>query len=195
MGRMMSGDRGLERGSKYIDHQSFSVIMAVTSLTFKERIRNVETESKRNRLQEKLRAHLQSHVGTSTYRRRGRLYYTDGVYVLAEEAEAHWLVRVLMSYVQEVLGQMQKTGLGRHTALLEVTDQEGTFRLYDRWLPDPEVVYGGSPDVKPYQTQHIPYTDFPLPEMKIALGPKTSGPVVESIEEVEGIIASLPTED
>jgi len=168
--------------------------MAVTSATFKKRIENAETEATRKRLREKFREHLQSHIGTSTFRRRGRLYYTDGVYDLAEEAEAHWLVTVLMSYVDAVLGHMQETWLQRHTATLEVKDQEGRFRLYDRWLPDPEVVHGGSPEVSPYRTQEIPHTDFPLPMVKVVLGPKTSSPVVESVEDVDGIIASLPSE-
>lgn len=168
--------------------------MAVMSATFKTRIENAETEATRKRLQEKFREHLRSHIGTSKYRRRGRLYYTDGVQDLAKEAEAHWLVTVLMSYVDAVLGEMQETGLERHTATLAVDNRQGTFRLYDRWLPDPEVVHGGSPEVTPYRTQTIPYTDFPLPRVKIVLGPKTSSPVVRSIQDVDGIIASLPSE-
>lgn len=161
--------------------------------TFKEKIENAEGHA-RTRMREKFRDRLQSFVGTSGYRRRGRLFYTDGLKYLSDEAEAHWFLTVLKSYVPHILDQMRKTELGPHTASLTVDEMGGTVRLYDDWLPSPDVSFGGSPDMSPYHEQYIPYTDFPLSDIKIVLGPAVDGPVIESVEEVKGIIASLPTE-
>jgi hypothetical protein len=145
-------------------------------------------------VREKFRDDLNSHIGTSAYRRIGRLYYTDGMKYLAREAESEWLLNMLRSYVPKIMEKMRQEGLAKHTATLSVEETKGTFRLFDRWLPDPEVVWGGSPDVAPYQSQHIPYTDFPLKQIKVVIGPKADKPVIESVEKVGGIIASLPTE-
>lgn len=167
--------------------------MPSTTTTFKQKIEEADGPA-RGRMQEKFRDQLQSFTGTSAYRRRGRLYYTDGLKYLSDEAEAHWFLTVLKSYVPIVLEQMSNAGLGKHTAQLTVEETEGTVRLFDQWLADPDLTYGGSPNVSPYHVQHIPYTDFPLPEIKIVLGLATDQPVIESAAEAKGIIASLPTE-
>jgi hypothetical protein len=162
-----------------------------TEQTFKKKIENATNP---DRMREKFREHLRSHTGTSAYRKRGPLLYTDGMKDLADQAEGHWLLTMIKSYVPAICKQMKETGLGKHTARLTVEGHEGQFSLFDRWLPDTDLIFGGSPNVDPYRTQEIPHTDFPLPKVKIVIGPAADRPVIESVDDITGIIASLPSE-
>ena len=150
-----------------------------------EKIRGASTQEVRKTLQERFRETLRGFNGTSTYWHRGRIFYTDGVKYLIKEGEAHWLLNVVHSYVPKVLQKMKRNGLREHLVVLEVEGTEGVFKIYDS---------KGSGDGV-YVTQNISYTDFPLDNIRLVIGPKISSPVIQSIDDLEGIVVSLPSEN
>lgn len=178
-------------------------------MTASEKIKSAETRQKAESQRERLRRLLNQQTGTSRYYSRGRLFYTDGMRLLAAEAEAQWLIDMIRSYVPDILGQMEETGFGLHTAVLtaeapEETGSSGCFYLFDHRLTDAEVkAAGGSKSGQhlhqylhsSYEWQEVPHTDFPLEWVKIVLGPKSSKVVIEDASDVEGVIACLPSEN
>lgn len=86
----------------------------------------------------------------------GNLYYTEGVKYLAEKGEAHWLLDCLAA------AQLDERILRRPLLqeiqfwTLEVVKGERAI-LYCKEDSDRPAAY----------TQEIPFTDFPLPEVKI----------------------------
>jgi hypothetical protein len=182
-------------------------------MTASEKIKTAETRHKAESQRERLRKRLSQQTGTSKYYSRGRpfwrLYYTDGMRLLAREAEARWLIDMIKSYVPSILGQMEETGFGLHTAVLTVEALEepgssGRFYLFDHRLTDEEIKAAGGSEAgqqlhqylhSSYVWQEIPHTDFPLEWIKIVLGPKSSKVVIEDASDVEGVIACLPSEN
>ena len=178
-------------------------------MTASEKIKSAETRQKAESQGERLRRLLNQQTGTSRYHSRGRLFYTDGMRLLAREAEAQWLIDTIKSYVPSVLEQMEETGFGLHTAVLtaeapEEAGSSGYFYLFDHRLTDEEVKAAGGAEAgqylhqylhSSYEWQEIPHTDFPLEWVKIVLGPKSSKVVIEDASDVEGVIACLPSEN
>ena len=176
-------------------------------MTASEKIKSAETPHKAESLRERLRRRLSQQTGTSKYYSRGRLFYTDGMRLLAAEAEAQWLIDMIKSYVPSILGQMEETGFGLHTAVLTAPEEAGSsgcFYLFDHRLTDEEVKAAGGSEAgqhlhqylhSSYEWQEIPHTDFPLEWVKIVLGPKSSKVVIEDASDVEGVIACLPSEN
>ena len=108
---------------------------------------------------ERIESALASCSGTEGYRfnaltRAANMVYTDGVKMMADMCEAHWLIDAIVSYQKrcmkdEMLRQMQFWTLkvDDGSAILVCERDTGNVFL----------------------TQKIDTTDFPLPEMKIWL--------------------------
>ena len=85
-----------------------------------------------------------------------RFTYTDGVKYLAEKANAHWLLDAIASYQQQLLcdPMLQEFQVWK----LTINSDNNTALLVCEKDTDDVVV-----------TQDIPYTDFPLPEVRLYL--------------------------
>ena len=98
-----------------------------------------------------LETKLGKFTGTTRYYRHWLgLLYTDGVQYLAEEAGAYWLVDVVASYqpqVRDVPFQLWQLAVGN-----------------DRSAEVTMVADVGQPALV---QQHVPYTDFPLPNIQL----------------------------
>lgn len=106
-----------------------------------------------------LQSKLAHFTGTENYHRLGMyrwLLATDGVAYLAKNAECFWLLDIIASY-QPKISKSNKQGLkhmqfwtlrktGATSAVVECREESG---------------------MKPFVRQEIPYTDFPLDEVKI----------------------------
>ena len=92
-----------------------------------------------------------------------QVIYTPGVRYLAEKAGAYWLIDAIASYlvpdVLDAAAQHDARVLGLHFWNLEVADDHSAF-LYA----------SVDNDVKPFVTQEIPYTDFPLKRVAVWAG-------------------------
>ena len=85
-----------------------------------------------------------------------RFNYTDGVKYLADTAQAHWLIDAIVSYQLDARVQTDEMLQHFQTWQLSVQENSGILTLL-RDTNDPVL------------TQEIPYTDFPLVEIKLFL--------------------------
>ena len=94
---------------------------------------------------------LTQFTGTEHYYRHiNGLVLTDGTKYLADEAGAYWLMDVIASYLDKI-----EDGF----AIAELTVTHGNKAFFS--LADDK------PANKFFATQSIPYTDFPLEEIKL----------------------------
>lgn len=102
---------------------------------------------------EELQTALAHFTGTESYLRYpGHVLLTDGVQFLAEQAKCWWLMDVISSHLQSV-----PTDEYFCVALLAVEESGRThFELVD-----------DKPATRFYGVQRIPYSDFPLKEIKL----------------------------
>ena len=124
---------------------------------------------------DKLRAQLAHYHGTNEYHRMTHspsFLATDGVRFLADEAGAHWLVTAVGSYqghgwaerapFQVWRLRLDDEGPGAVLEAGDDTTEDGTELVhYSRGAGSRVEVSG------PAIRQVIPYTDFPLPEIKL----------------------------
>ena len=97
---------------------------------------------------EEITGNMAQAIGTSKYIKHNlnrNLVFTDGVNQLRADANCHWLIDAIASYKRKELFQIWelKTDLEKKTAVLTMREDED------------EIV-----------RQEIPYTDFPLEEIK-----------------------------
>lgn len=102
---------------------------------------------------EELQQGLAHFTGTETYWRYHQHYLlTDGVQYLASNAQCYWLIDVIASHLRAV-----PTDEYFCVAVLTVdSEHRSHFELTD-----------DVPGRRFYGTQRIPYTDFPLPTIKL----------------------------
>ena len=81
------------------------------------------------------------------YRHMFGLNYTDGVKFMAEKGEAYWLIDAIASYRSKEPFQVWE--------LVVKDDRSATLTART------------DSDQAPFMTQEIPYTDFPLREVKL----------------------------
>lgn len=88
------------------------------------------------------------------------MVYTDGVMDFAEVLNAHWLIDMVYSYMQEVLKVYKETQ--DYFFVVEVAlnnKQEGYFEIYhEGWID------GNYHESVPVVRQNIPFIDLPLEE-------------------------------
>lgn len=108
---------------------------------------------------QEIQSGLHNFYGTENYHRGflGMLM-TDGVKWLCENAECYWLTDAIMSYQQDRRVKNDEMLQGIQFWILTVKDKTAVLRL-ER----------DSDDV--VLTQDIPYTDFPLDEIKLYYSP------------------------
>lgn len=108
---------------------------------------------------EQLQANLAHCTGTEQwYQHPLGIHYTDGVKMVADKAEAYWLIDEIASYQRENLIQHNR-------ALREF--QLWTLTVHAN-LSATLVCYPDSPETcEPAMSQHIKFTDFPLREIKL----------------------------
>ncbi|MEG5170814.1 DUF6876 family protein [Microcoleus sp. B3-D7] len=117
---------------------------------------------------QQLQIGLQHCTGTTQYFKHSltKLQYTEGIQYLAENAESYWLIDAIASY-QHQLGK--KENLKQFQVwLLIVGDDHKIIKsavnhdaVLTCWEDTPKT--GDKPVIR----QDIPFTDFPLPEMKL----------------------------
>jgi len=111
-----------------------------------------------------LRDDLACFTGTEQWHKHGLsgMLYTDGVLYLAEKAGAHWLVDLVASYQPRLRrassfaeGQLQiwrlRVDLAKREAVAECCED----------------IDGQDNSILVHVRQHIPFTDFPLDEIKL----------------------------
>jgi hypothetical protein len=102
--------------------------------------------------------------GTSHYYGHtiGRLVYTDGVKFLCENADCYWLLDLIASYQDsaEVRRDEMLRNMQFWTLKVDLENKKGVA-ICERDTDD--VAF----------SQDIPYTDFPLKEIKLYVGPDT----------------------
>lgn len=108
--------------------------------------------------------------GTEMYHRlvsNRNLLATDGVAWLCEKASSYWLMDVISSYQSSIQRNAKLASLKDFQAWkLVVKDNSGVVTCTD------------GNDGKPLIKQKIPYTDFPLEEMKIWVEPSENSTMV-----------------
>ena len=106
-------------------------------------------------------ADLARFQGTSRYYKHwvGAFQYTDGIKHLADTAEAYWLIDAIASYQPDARVRNDEMLQQFQTWQLSVQNKAGVLTLF-RDTNDPVL------------TQEIPYTDFPLAEIKLYLNEK-----------------------
>ncbi|MEG4210376.1 DUF6876 family protein [Microcoleus sp. S13_B4] len=118
---------------------------------------------------ETLSKNLQHFNGSEQYYKHFLgLLYTDGVKYLAENAEAYWLIDAIVSYQHRLrkvrsLSEFQLWFLhvgDKHEFIKPKSPNDAVLTC---WEDTP------TPETKPAIIQQIPYTEFPLPEMKLFL--------------------------
>lgn len=101
---------------------------------------------------EELHRHLAQFSGTERYHRtHPGLLATDGAKYLADQAGAYWLLDIVWSVLPKIADEF---------AVLELTIEGGTCRAV-------VVIHDGREPETTYHRQDIPYTDFPLPKIKL----------------------------
>jgi hypothetical protein len=113
--------------------------------------------------QQELITFLAQFTGTINYYRSNRFikrfFHTDGVQALAEKAQAFWLIDAICSHQSKALRHQKDGHLLREFQLWKLTVQpDRTARLE---------CYTDSNVEKPSIRQNIPFTDFPLSEIKL----------------------------
>ena len=100
---------------------------------------------------QQLKDNLEQFSGTDGWHKFNCLYRkvlaTEGAMYLAKEAGAYWLLEMIASHRRKLINH-------QGTAKLVVTDSTAVFTLTDC-------------EAGIVATQEIPYTDFPLPEIKL----------------------------
>ena len=113
-----------------------------------------------------LRDGLAHFTGTEHYyRTHPGLLATDGAKFLADEAGAYWLLDIVWSVLPKLKDEFA-------VLQLKVQNREGNLK-----------VHNGRARKTIYHRQSIPYTDFPLPSIKLYL---------QRAE--EGVVVMLPSE-
>jgi hypothetical protein len=103
---------------------------------------------------EELHRHLAQFSGTERYYRiHPGLLATDGAKYLADEAGAYWLLDIIWSVLSRITDEF---------AVFELELEEGSRRAV-------VVIDDGREPKTTYHRQEIPYTDFPLPRIKLYL--------------------------
>jgi len=117
-----------------------------------------------------IQQNLQQFTGTNQYyrNRTGDFNYTDGIQWLAKNAECYWLIDLIASY-QITLRKLPKN-TNFQLWILVTTDEHKVIKrrkdhqaVVECWADTP--IAGQLPLVR----KHIPFTDFPLPEIKLYL--------------------------
>ena len=99
-----------------------------------------------------LLSHLAQCTGTEQYHRtHPGLLATDGAKYLADAAGAYWLLDITWSVLPKIADEF---------AVLEPRLEEGTSRAE-------VLIHNGRKPKTVYCRQGIPYTDFPLPSVKL----------------------------
>ena len=100
----------------------------------------------------KLLSHLAQCTGTEAYHRtHPGLLATDGAKYLADAAGAYWLFNIVWSVLPRIADEF---------AVLELTLEKGSSRAE-------VLIHDGREPRTIYHRQAIPYTDFPLPTIKL----------------------------
>jgi hypothetical protein len=101
---------------------------------------------------EQIKNAMAHYYGTEAYHRWSPLFptfvLTDGAHMIAQDAEAYWLMDAIASHANE------HTEEGFQSVTLTVKDNSAVLEITD----------GNS---KVIARQEIPYTDFPLDEIKM----------------------------
>ncbi|MEG4805408.1 hypothetical protein QUB63_32585 [Microcoleus sp. ARI1-B5] len=97
--------------------------------------------------------------------------YTDGVKYLAENAQCYWLIDAIASHQPKVniiqrLREFQLWFLHVGTAHEFIKPKAGNKAVLTCWEDKPTA------ETQPVVIQQIPFTDFPLPEIKLYLQDK-----------------------
>ena len=99
-----------------------------------------------------LLSHLAQCTGTEEYHRtHPGLLATDGAKYLADAAGAYWLLDIVWSVLRKITDEF---------AVLELTREKGSSRAE-------VLIHDGREPKTIYHRQAIPYTDFPLPSIKL----------------------------
>jgi hypothetical protein len=120
-----------------------------------------ETKAREERAAEINKA-LAHAIGTEGYTRWSALFrrhvLTDGALMLAEMAEAHWLMDAIASYHSEVMKDPMLQDIQFWTFKVNPEEMTGTL-ICERDTDDVVI------------TQEFHYTDFPLDEIKLYVSP------------------------
>lgn len=113
----------------------------------------------------KLAAALRQFTGGDLYYRHPlnrQVIYTEGVRFLAEQAEAFWLIDAIASYF----------GSPEMRAAVSADDRLEDMQFWTLTVVDGrgELTMEADAGVPPAITQEIPFTDFPLPIVRIWAG-------------------------
>jgi hypothetical protein len=115
-----------------------------------------------------LQKELQQFTGTEQYYKNLGLLYTDGIKNLADRAGAYWLIDLIASYQpkcrrNEDLRDFQVWYLTRPGATIApwLTQPHESGCIVTCWSDTPNA--GEAPIVR----QDVPFTDFPLVEIKL----------------------------
>jgi len=121
---------------------------------------------------ETLSKNLQHFSGSEDfYRHFLGIYYTDGVKYLAENAQCYWLIDAIASHQPklqkiEALTEFQLWFLHVGDAHEFIKPTAGNKAVLTCWEDTP------TPETKPAVAQQIPFTNFPLREIKLYLQKK-----------------------
>jgi len=121
---------------------------------------------------ETLLQNLQHFCGSEQYYKHWLgLCYTDGIKYLAENAQCFWLIDAIASHQPTAkknprLKEFQLWFLHVGTGHEFIKPKAGNAAVLTCWEDTP------TPETKPVIIQQIPFTDFPLPEIKLYLQEK-----------------------
>lgn len=121
---------------------------------------------------ETLSKNLQHFCGTEEYYKHLLgIHYTDGVKYLAENAQAYWLIDAIASHQPRArrihrLTEFQLWFLHVGNKHEFIKPRSPNAAVLTCWEDSPTA------DTKPAIIQQIPFTDFPLPEIKLFLQEK-----------------------
>lgn len=121
---------------------------------------------------ETLLQNLQHFCGSEQYYKHGLgLCYTDGIKYLAENAQCYWLIDAIASHQPTAkknprLKEFQLWFLHVGTGHEFIKPKAGNAAVLTCWEDTPKA------ESKPVIIQQIPFTDFPLKEIKLYLKEK-----------------------
>ncbi|MEG4518817.1 DUF6876 family protein [Microcoleus sp. AT9b-C5] len=120
---------------------------------------------------ETLSQNLKHFCGTEQYYKHWlRIQYTDGVKYLADNAQAYWLIDAIASHQPKALRNQRLREFQLwflHVGDAEFIKPKGSnAAVLTCWEDSPTA------ETKPVIIQQIPYTDFPLKEIKLFLQEK-----------------------
>jgi hypothetical protein len=110
-----------------------------------------------------LKQNLNSYTGSEQYYRYFDLLLTDGVKFLCDEAGSYWLMDVIYSHIKYKKGCRDEDFI---VCTLKICESKGMVTLDNGGIWD-EV--SQSEVTSKLATQEIPFTDFPLDEIKLYL--------------------------